>query len=121
MLPFFQYALADFQLLPVVMGPGDLAGVTREIGAVVDADTLLVVSSDLSQGLPPSEASDYDRRTLYLLLALEALVCWPDKTAPAVRFPWPSSSHRPGNVVGGRCWCITATVKIFLTDPAAGS
>ncbi|RLB98082.1 MAG: TIGR00296 family protein [Deltaproteobacteria bacterium] len=71
LLPFFQYALQDFQVVPVVMGPGDLAGMTREIGTIVDGDTLLVVSSDLSHGLPPSKARDYDRRTLDLILALD--------------------------------------------------
>ena len=87
LLPFLQYALTDFRIVPVVMGPGDLAGMTREIGAIVDNNTLLVVSSDLSHGLPPSEARDYDRRTLELLLALDGTGLLARKNSACGRIP----------------------------------
>ena len=71
-LPFLQYALDDFRLVPVVLGPGDTDALARDLGAVLDEDTLLAASSDLSHYLPDDEARRHDQQTLRCLMDLDA-------------------------------------------------
>ena len=71
-LPFLQYALADFRLVPIVMGPAEVGAIAGVLDTILDDDTLLVVSSDLSHYLPDSEARVHDRITLDLLMDLDA-------------------------------------------------
>ncbi|MBU0986070.1 MAG: AmmeMemoRadiSam system protein B, partial [Proteobacteria bacterium] len=47
-LPFLQYYLKDFELVPIVVGRIDIDPVSDRIEPLLDQDTLLVVSSDLS-------------------------------------------------------------------------
>ncbi len=86
-LPFLQYAIQDFQLVPVVMGPGDIAGMTEQIDAIIDDDTLLVVSSDLSHGLPKEKAAFYDRQTLDAVIALDAPAVLKSKNSACGKIP----------------------------------
>jgi AmmeMemoRadiSam system protein B/AmmeMemoRadiSam system protein A len=87
LLPLLQCALKDIRIVPVVLGPGDLAGMIREIDAIVDADTLLVVSSDLSHGLPEAQARSYDRQTLETILALDAAALLQRENGACGRIP----------------------------------
>ena len=70
-LPFLQVALKEFILLPLAVGcmdAGDLAEVLRSVWG--GPETLIVVSSDLSNSLPPTQAEATDTRTLRSILGL---------------------------------------------------
>lgn len=63
-LPFLQLVLAKFALVPILVGDAEAA----EVAAMLDAlwggaETLIVVSSDLSHGESYAEARAHDRRT----------------------------------------------------------
>ena len=73
-LPFLQLLLADFRLLPLVVGPcapEDVAAVLEPFAE--DAHTLLVVSSDLSHFHDYEEAQHLDRHTARRIEGLHAL------------------------------------------------
>ncbi len=63
-LPFLQSYLGQFELVPVVVGHGNLKHLSMALQSVIDSDTLLVVSSDLSHFLPYGEALIRDRETI---------------------------------------------------------
>jgi MEMO1 family protein len=72
LLPFLQTRLPSFELIPVVLGPCDLAGMAQAISSLLeDMRTLLVVSADLSHGLPYHAAVKRDRDTLDRILMLD--------------------------------------------------
>ena len=73
-LPFLQRSLGDFQLIPIIIGQGDVSLISEALDPLMDRDTLLVVSSDLSHFLPYAEALARDRETMDEILALK-----PDK------------------------------------------
>jgi AmmeMemoRadiSam system protein B/AmmeMemoRadiSam system protein A len=63
-LPFLQRYLGEFQLVPVMVGNGNVKRLSIALDAIVDRDTLLVISSDLSHFLSYSEAAVRDRATI---------------------------------------------------------
>jgi len=70
-LPFLQVLLGDFKLVPLVVGDAE----PDEVAEVLDrlwggAETLIVVSSDLSHYLPADAARRVDRETADEILAL---------------------------------------------------
>jgi len=68
-LPFLQYYLKEFELVPIVMGrTSEINTIADEIKPLLDSDTLLVVSSDLSHFLPYSEAVTRDKETIDIIL-----------------------------------------------------
>jgi AmmeMemoRadiSam system protein B/AmmeMemoRadiSam system protein A len=73
-LPFLQYFLKNFELIPIVLGRGsDLADrVSSALDPLMDQNTLLVASSDLSHYLSYPEAVDRDRETIKMILDLNA-------------------------------------------------
>ena len=73
-LPYLQYFLKKFEIIPVVLGQGrDLAEkVTAAFDPLLDKTTLLVASSDLSHYLPYQEAVAKDRETIEMILNLKA-------------------------------------------------
>ena len=71
-LPFLQILLGDFRLIPIVLGPVDVSKVASAIDPLLDARTLLVISSDLSHYLPESQAQEHDEQTIKGLLALDS-------------------------------------------------
>jgi len=73
-LPFLQYFLKNFELIPIVLGQdSDLADrVSAALDPLIDQNTLLVVSSDLSHYLSYQEAVARDRETIKMILNLEA-------------------------------------------------
>lgn len=73
-LPYLQYFLKQFEIIPVVLGKGrDLAEKVRAaFDPLLDQTTLLVASSDLSHYLPYQEAVLKDRETIEMILNLKA-------------------------------------------------
>ncbi|MBW2088119.1 MAG: AmmeMemoRadiSam system protein B [Deltaproteobacteria bacterium] len=73
-LPFLQYFLKKFQLIPIVLGhESDLADrVSAALDPLIDQNTLLVVSSDLSHYLSYQEAVARDQETIKMILNLDA-------------------------------------------------
>ncbi len=71
-LPYLQYFFKKFELIPIVCGRGrDLAEKTAAaLDPLLDQNTLLVASSDLSHYLPYQEAIVKDRETIASILAL---------------------------------------------------
>lgn len=72
-LPFLQRALGDFVLVPLVVGdarPGDVADVLEALWG--GAETVVLVSSDLSHFLPSAEARVIDGETARRIVALDA-------------------------------------------------
>jgi len=68
-LPFLQYYLKEFELVPIVMGrTSEINNIANAIEPLLDSDTLLVVSSDLSHFLPYSEAVTKDKETIDIIL-----------------------------------------------------
>ena len=73
-LPFLQRTLDDFQLVPVMIGRADVPRISNALDAIIDNDTLLVISSDLSHFLSYTDAVVRDRETIDEIINLE-----PDK------------------------------------------
>ena len=69
-LPFLQTYLGKFQLVPIVVGHADIKGLSNALDVIMDHDTLLVVSSDLSHYHTYNEAVDRDRKTINRILNL---------------------------------------------------
>ena len=68
-LPFLQYYLKKFELVPIIMGrTSEINNIADAIEPLLDSDTLLVVSSDLSHFLPYSEAVAKDKETIDIIL-----------------------------------------------------
>ncbi len=65
-LPFLQYALESFQLVPIIMGdqePESCAMLAKAIAAAVKGKNALIVgSSDMSHFFPSAQAREYDKR-----------------------------------------------------------
>ena len=70
-IPFLQHYLNNFQIIPIVMGPGDIKKYAKAIDTVIDDDTLIVVSSDLSHYLPYDQAVKTDQETIGRILSLD--------------------------------------------------
>lgn len=70
-LPFLQYLLGTFELVPIVLGPGQPAAIAAALDPLLTPETLVVVSSDLSHYLPYDLAVAKDRQTINHILNLE--------------------------------------------------
>jgi len=70
-LPFLQTYLGGFQLLPILVGQTDVGPFSEALSALIDDDTLLVVSSDLSHYLGYSDAVAVDRETINGIINLK--------------------------------------------------
>jgi MEMO1 family protein len=73
-LPFLQYFLKNFELIPIVLGhdSGLADRVSAALDPLLDQNTLLVASSDLSHYLSYPEAVARDRETINMILDLNA-------------------------------------------------
>lgn len=69
-LPFLQIYLGKFQLVPVVVGRSDTRRLSSALDALLDDDTLLVISSDLSHFLAYETAAERDRETIDAIINL---------------------------------------------------
>jgi len=63
-LPFLQRYLGSFELVPIIVGRADIRAMAGALGPLLDAHTLLVVSSDLSHYLSYNAAVARDRQTV---------------------------------------------------------
>lgn len=70
-LPFLQYLLGTFELVPIVLGSGQPAAIAAALDPLLTPHTLVVVSSDLSHYLPYDLAADKDRQTINHILNLD--------------------------------------------------
>jgi hypothetical protein len=72
LLPFLQYYLKEFKIIPIVISQGNIGGLTREIDMFRDQNTLLVASTDLSHFLQYTEAVEKDKKTIQMILNMDA-------------------------------------------------
>ena len=70
-LPFLQTYLGKFQLVPIIVGQADIKHFSAALDTIIDRDTLLVVSTDLSHYLSYSEAAGRDRETINHIVNLK--------------------------------------------------
>jgi len=85
-LPFLQRTLGDFKLVPIIMGDQDYdlcralgLALAKVLGAETQeerAQTLILVSSDLSHYHPYQEAVDIDHHTLHAIEDWDYLSLW---------------------------------------------
>lgn len=71
-IPFLQYALKHCEILPLVGGNIDIVEVSKKIQKILDPDTLLVISSDLSHYHDWRTAVKLDTQTLKAIQSLDA-------------------------------------------------
>jgi hypothetical protein len=71
-LPFLQHTLKDFEILPLVVGGSDVYSVSGKIKKILDDNTLLIISSDLSHYHNYSEAEKLDKSTIKAIESLNA-------------------------------------------------
>lgn len=70
-LPFLQTYLGKFDLVPIIVGRADVAPLAEALNTLIDDNTLLVVSSDLSHFLDYSDAVSMDRETVAGIIDLD--------------------------------------------------
>ena len=70
-LPFVQTYLDDFKLIPLVVGRCDIHKTGNKISSMIDNDTILIISSDLSHYLSYEDAIKKDRATIKMILNQE--------------------------------------------------
>jgi MEMO1 family protein len=73
-LPFLQRTLGQFEVVPVVFGEVDPEEAAKALLEVLDDDTLLVASSDLTHYLPYAVAKSLDSTTVQAICSLN--VAW---------------------------------------------
>jgi AmmeMemoRadiSam system protein B/AmmeMemoRadiSam system protein A len=132
-LPFLQHVLGEFQLVPVVMGPGDIQQLSDAIDGLRHPNALLVVSSDLSHYLSYSQAVARDKETIRMILDLEpeklsgCQNCACGKTPIlvlldlALRYNWqPVLLHysNSGDTAGGRTKVVGYAAIAFYGNPS---
>lgn len=86
-LPLLQAFLPQFSLVPIVLGPCDHQWISQSIAPLIDADTLMVVSSDLSHYLPYDQAVERDGRTIQAVLNLDAPLLLAEENRACGRYP----------------------------------
>ncbi|UCF94590.1 MAG: AmmeMemoRadiSam system protein B [Desulfobacterales bacterium] len=131
-LPFLQRYLKGFEIIPIVVGPTHIRRFADELDPLLDHNTLLVVSSDLSHYLPYGEASRRDQETIAMILRLEAhKLSQTDNRACglvplmilidlAQRHSWqPLLLHytNSGDTAGGRSQVVGYAAIAFYGDP----
>lgn len=72
-LPFLQTWLSDFEIIPIVLGQnGNAESYAEAVETVVDSNTLIIVSTDLSHYLPYEKAVSRDRRTIEIITGMKS-------------------------------------------------
>lgn len=67
-LPFLQMTLAEFSLIPLVVGRASADQICQALEAVIDKQSLIVVSTDLSHYLSYDSAKKIDQETVTAVL-----------------------------------------------------
>lgn len=74
-IPFISYLLPDTVLTPLLAGDiADFEEAARELSKVIDDDTLLIISSDLSHYHSYDQAVGIDKKTIEQILKLEPVL-----------------------------------------------
>ena len=73
-LPFLQAYLGEFELVPIVVGRADVGALAKALSDIIEDNTLLVVSSDLSHFLDYSDAVAMDRETVRGIINLNPAI-----------------------------------------------
>jgi len=130
-LPFLQTYLGEFELVPIVVGRTGIGPLADALNPLLNDDTLLVVSSDLSHYLTYSEAVATDRQTINAIIGLNpAELAGKDDRACGLRpililmniarrHHWqPVLLHyaNSGDTAGGRARVVGYTAIAFLGD-----
>jgi hypothetical protein len=130
-LPFLQRYLPQFELVPVVVGRTDPAALADALDGLLDAETLLVISSDLSHYLPYQEARARDNKTISWILDLNSteLTASQNRACGAIpiailinlarRYHWrPVLLHysNSGDTAGGRSRVVGYATIAFFGD-----
>jgi AmmeMemoRadiSam system protein B len=63
-VPFLKSRFGDVSIVPVLVGDASIGDLATVIDRLWADDAVIVVASELSEGLPSAEASDYDAETL---------------------------------------------------------
>ena len=80
-LPFLQFTLPDFRLVPIVLGPADHFRVAAALQPHIDDRTLVVVSADLSHYLTYDQAVRRDTATIAAIVTGDTtLLAEPNRT-----------------------------------------
>lgn len=70
-LPFLQSSINNFSIVPIVAGRTDIGETAKAIESIVDDDTLIIASSDLSHFLSYADAKKQDGETINTILNFE--------------------------------------------------
>lgn len=62
-IPFLQTVLTDFKISPIIMGKTDIIRTANDLTKVIDDETLIVVSTDMSHFLSYEKAVETDTKT----------------------------------------------------------
>lgn len=87
LLPFLQVYLFDFKIVPMVIGPCDHSRMALAIEPLLDRQTLLVVSADLSHYLPYEKAVKRDHSTIGHILDLNVTPILSDRNRSCGKHP----------------------------------
>ena len=132
-VPFLQKTLGSFQLVPVVFGDIDPSAAARALAQVLDDETLVVVSSDLSHYHPYAEARALDHQCIAAICALDATAL--DSEAACGRMPilallhlarqrgWQAQllDYRNSGDTAGDKSRVVGYAAIAFYEPAAGN
>ena len=128
-LPFLQYYLGSFELIPVYLGSSQPGEISSALNPLLDSHTLLVVSSDLSHYLPYDEATAQDMKTINHILQLQGKNLVPESNMAcgiyaiktliniAKRYSWtPVLLHysNSGDAAGGKEQVVGYTAIAFF-------
>jgi MEMO1 family protein len=131
LLPFLQYYLKRFEMVPMVLGHGNIEAMAEVVSGLLDKDTLLAVSSDLSHYLSYKKAVSTDRETIKMILNLDekklaaCKECACGKTPIrilvnlAIRYGWKPvllDYRNSGDTAGNRSGVVGYTTIAFYGD-----
>lgn len=74
-LPFLQYCLTDFELIPIVVGECEPVKVSELLAElIVDSSSLIIISTDLSHFHPYETAKRLDQETINRIINLDLTI-----------------------------------------------
>lgn len=133
-LPFLQKTLTDFRLVPVIVGRADAAQAAAALDPLVDDQTLIVASSDLSHYHPYDEAQQRDASCVRAICDLD--VQWMDSEEACGKGPILTLMHlarkkgwhtklldyrNSGDTSGDRSGVVGYTAIAFYEGEAPGA
>ncbi len=86
-LPFLQYVLEKFDLIPLVAGPCSASEIGTCLDPLLDDKTLVAVSSDLSHYLTGEEARVRDDETIGSILKLDSTLLEREENRACGKYP----------------------------------